>query len=938
MEGSVFKTFATVAILAVSLGAGAAQVPLNGAVALEAGGGFACALMSNGGVQCFGANDSGQLGDGLPTQNRIVANYVSGLSGGVAALGVSRGGDRGGPAHACAVLSSDGSVKCWGSNAAGQLGNGASGANQPLPVSVIGLGGPATAVALGTEHTCALLADKTVRCWGDAVAVGHGAASPQPTPIAVPELTNVSAITAAARHTCALLGTGAVKCWGSNDRGQLGNGTTTSSPVAVDVASLSGGIVAISAGGGRPANAMAGSFTCALTTAGGVKCWGANHQGQVGDGTQTDRLTPFDVAGLTSGVAQISTGGMPFLLSHLSEGAMAHACVVPSAGGLKCWGSNRCAQAGPGGGGCGFNDGQVRLTPQDVPLSGLSVTKVAAGGGFNCLLTGLDGNVKCFGTSAPFSSPQAAVQILTGTTPQGIFIGAKPNVPVGGNGQLAVNAWGGSGNPPTYQLLTPAICTLGPFSGGVDIFGGSQGKCRFTINQAGNAYYDPAPELLVEVRIGDKLPQAITLGPAPASVPVQGVGVLQATASSGNRVAFVSNTPSICTTQSSVAVYGEIVTGLAVGQCTVTASQPGDDFYLAAQQVTQTFPVVANSGTHSLTVGVGGGGGTVVSSPAGINCGSTCAANFTAGIPITVNATPSPGYVFAGWSSPGGCIGMNSICNFTIGAPQVILATFVPTPPPRLFNLSTRAKVAAGENAMIAGFVVAGGGKAVAIVATGPSLASHGIPNPLSDPRITLVNSLGQVVDSNDNWQSASNSSQLTAAGLAPSNPLEAGLVVSLAGGPYTAVVQGAGSESGVSVVGVYELTLPNYPLINLSTRGRVETGNDVMIGGFIIEGNAPRTVAVVATGPSLSAFGIANPLMDPHITLVRSADQSVVASNDDWQSDANAAQLQAAGFAPTNPKEAGLYVTLPPGAYTAVVRGVGGTTGVAVIGVYRGN
>jgi hypothetical protein len=123
---------------------------------------------------------------------------------------------------------------------------------------------------------------------------------------------------------------------------------------------------------------------------------------------------------------------------------------------------------------------------------------------------------------------------------------------------------------------------------------------------------------------------------------------------------------------------------------------------------------------------------------------------------------------------------------------------------------------------------------------------------------------------------------------------------------------------------------------VNISTRGRVLTGNDVMIGGFVIQGSAPQTIAIVATGPSLAAFGITNPLANPTIRVVRSSDQVVVASNDDWGTDADAAQLQAAGFAPTNPLESGLYRSLPPGAYTVIVEGVGGGTGVAVIGVYK--
>jgi hypothetical protein len=141
-----------------------------------------------------------------------------------------------------------------------------------------------------------------------------------------------------------------------------------------------------------------------------------------------------------------------------------------------------------------------------------------------------------------------------------------------------------------------------------------------------------------------------------------------------------------------------------------------------------------------------------------------------------------------------------------------------------------------------------------------------------------------------------------------------------------------------VGVVGVYEVDHPEFPLINISTRGQVLTGNNVMIGGFIIVGtssSATQTVAIVATGPSLAAYGITNPLANPTLTLVRQSDQAVIATNDNWQTDPNAAQLQAAGFAPSNPLESGILITLAPGAYTAILSGAGGGTGVGIIGVY---
>ena len=148
-----------------------------------------------------------------------------------------------------------------------------------------------------------------------------------------------------------------------------------------------------------------------------------------------------------------------------------------------------------------------------------------------------------------------------------------------------------------------------------------------------------------------------------------------------------------------------------------------------------------------------------------------------------------------------------------------------------------------------------------------------------------------------------------------------------------------------MAVVAVYEVDEPTRPLVNISTRGNVLTGQDVMIGGFVITGTGPQTVAIVATGPSLGAFGIANALANPTLTLVRQSDGAVIGTNDDWMAGCpggftceNAAAITAAAIAPSNPLEAVILITLNPGAYTAIVEGVSGGTGIAVIGVYKIN
>ena len=262
------------------------------------------------------------------------------------------------------------------------------------------------------------------------------------------------------------------------------------------------------------------------------------------------------------------------------------------------------------------------------------------------------------------------------------------------------------------------------------------------------------------------------------------------------------------------------------------------------------------------------------------------------------------------------------------------------TPPatvlPRLANISTRARAATGDDVVIGGFVLAGtSSKRIAVVATGPSLAASGVANPLADPQLTLVRSSDQaVIGANDNWQSGPTASQLQLSGFAPSHPLEAGMLVELAPGAYTAIVRGAGAATGLAVVAVYEVDHPERRLLNISTRAEVRSGEEVVIGGFVIQGTAARTVAIVGTGPSLSAFGVANPLPDPRLMLVRSADQAILAANDDWQAAANAAQVQASGFAPSHPRESAILMTLPPGAYTAILSGAG-AIGTGVVAIY---
>jgi len=221
----------------------------------------------------------------------------------------------------------------------------------------------------------------------------------------------------------------------------------------------------------------------------------------------------------------------------------------------------------------------------------------------------------------------------------------------------------------------------------------------------------------------------------------------------------------------------------------------------------------------------------------------------------------------------------------------------------------------------------------VVVRARGPSLIPLGVVNALANPLLQLYTGQTQLAV-NDNWQEAANAAAIQASGFAPSNALESAILTTLAPGAYTAIVTGAGGGTGVGIVEVFEVDSQWVPLANIATRGRVLTGEDVMIGGFIIQGSGPQNVVVRARGPSLSATGVPNVLANPMLQLF--SGQTQIGINDNWQDAANAAQIQASGFAPADPLEAAILSTLQPGAYTAIVTGAGGTTGVAIVEVFR--
>jgi uncharacterized delta-60 repeat protein len=273
--------------------------------------------------------------------------------------------------------------------------------------------------------------------------------------------------------------------------------------------------------------------------------------------------------------------------------------------------------------------------------------------------------------------------------------------------------------------------------------------------------------------------------------------------------------------------------------------------------------------------------------------------------------------------------------------------TFVPDPSiiatGFVLNLSTRVAVGTGDHVLIGGFIVDGTSpKKLMIRGIGPSLASSapGVPTPLADPRVSLRDSSGAAIAQNDNWRTtqiggvitSNQASAIQSTGIAPKSDAESAMILTLAPGAYTAIVEGAGG--GTALVEMYDLDGSTTTRVaNISTRGDVATGDNVLICGAILGGTHPTEVLVRALGPSLTASGVTGALQDPTLTL-HNANGFLVGSNEDWK-DYDEVNIRSTEAAPTDNREAAILSVLQPGNYTAVVRGKNNTTGIALVEFY---
>jgi hypothetical protein len=260
-----------------------------------------------------------------------------------------------------------------------------------------------------------------------------------------------------------------------------------------------------------------------------------------------------------------------------------------------------------------------------------------------------------------------------------------------------------------------------------------------------------------------------------------------------------------------------------------------------------------------------------------------------------------------------------------------------PTPglPSRLVNISTRMEVGVGEDVLIGGFIIQGDFlKKVILRGIGPSLAASGIEGFLEDPVLELRDASGVLLESNDNWQNSLDAGEIIATGIAPTDSRESAIVARLAPGSYTFILSGANNTTGVGLVESYTLDTNGSRAANIATRGRVGAGEDALIGGFIVSGQGAKSMLVRALGPSLGTTGAGAPLADPFLEL-HDSDGLIIASNDNWNESAQASEIIATGIPPADPHEAALLATVPPGNFTAVVRGADGGEGIGLVEIY---
>ena len=665
---------------------------VRGGTAVDVGAFHSCALLQDGTVSCWGANESGQLGDGTVT-NASTPVTVAGISGAVA---ISGGGF-----HTCARFP-DSTLQCWGRNNAGQLGPAVTGERSLTPMPVTGV--TATAVSAGGFHTCALPGDGTVLCWGqnDLGQLGNGTVSPtvnapNPAPASVSGITTAVAVAAGGWHTCALLQDGSIRCWGDNTWGELGNAAVIASNPPRDQQPVTPVPTPVTVSGITTAVAIeAGIFhMCATLRDGALQCWGRGEEGRLGNGSTANSSTPVAVSGITP--AAVTPGAE-------------HTCAILQDRTKRCWGDNNFGQLGNGS-----PDGVVSTIPS-APVTGITAATAASSGAEHTCALLQDGSLQCWGAGnfgrlgngtitdaftpvavtgfggvtwtssdtnvatidanglATGRNPGSATIIATSGDRSGsttLTVVSRPTLSLvregTGSGTVTSSPPGidcGATCSASYDRNTPVTLTATPATGSI-FEGWNGGDCSgvgpctvaLTANTTVFARFTIPRFLLSVTREGTGS------GTVASSPPGIDCG---ATCSAS----YNQNTPMTLTAAPATGSTFEGWSGgdcSGTGLCTLTLT--------ANTAVFARFGVTSGSTQFTLSVTrAGTGSGTVTSSPPGIDCGATCSASYNQNTPVTLTAAPATGSIFESWNS-GDCSGVGP-CPVTLVGDTTVVARF----------------------------------------------------------------------------------------------------------------------------------------------------------------------------------------------------------------------------------------------------------------------
>jgi alpha-tubulin suppressor-like RCC1 family protein len=596
------------------------------AVSIRNGNEHVCTLVGDGRMQCWGTNFTGQIGTGVIGNFYATPQLVQNMSTAVKAIA--------GGYHTCAMMP-DSTVQCWGRNQDGQLGNGDATTDTSLPAPVQNLGTVAD-LATGSYHNCALMPDHTAMCWGrnGRGQVGDGTFnSPITQPHQVVGLTNAVMLNLGGFHSCALMPDATVKCWGQGDQMQLGVPGLAASNTPVTVTGLSN------------VTALYQGFlhTCVKLADGSVWCWGQNDFGQLGNGATGNTATPVQVQGIVNPLYVV--------------GGIGHTCALMPDRSVRCWGEGDFGQLGDGRGVNSLTPVTMHFTGSTWTSSNPGVATVDATG----LITGVSRGTSTITMTDSFGNiGSATVNVATllnlSVVRQGDGNGTVTSSPAGISCGTTCSAPFVSDSLVTLTAAAAADSTFAGWTGCDSVSGAT---CTVSMSNARSvtAIFMLKRFTLTAAKNGNG-------GGAVASNPA-GISCGAACASD-----FVVNT---VVTLTAFPNADSNVTGwtgcdsVSGATCTVTMA--------GARTATATFTLKQFPLTVSKT---GIGRGTVSSSPAGINCGAACSANFTIHTTVTLTATPNLGSIFNGWT---GCDAVNgSSCTVTVAAAKNVSANFLGLP------------------------------------------------------------------------------------------------------------------------------------------------------------------------------------------------------------------------------------------------------------------